>query len=168
VAQQAARHEKDSARALLRHTVATLAYRSAKVLRDAHVEFAEFRVGPASRTPLQILAHMGDLFDWALTMAQDRTTWHSSVPQEWRTEVVRFYAVLTEFDQYLASAAPLSEGVAERLFQGAVADALTHTGQLSLLRRLSGQPVRGESYARADIVAGSTGLEQAAARWEFD
>lgn len=158
----------DRARALLRHAVATLAYRSGKVLRDAPIDFATFRIGPTTRTPLEILAHMGDLFDWALTMAQGRTEWHDAVPQAWGDEITRFFSALTTFDAYLARPAILEAGAVERLMQGPVADALTHTGQLALLRRVAGYPVRGESYARADIVPGRTGLEQAAPRWEFD
>lgn len=158
----------DSARALLRHTIATLAYRAGKTLRGASDDFAGFQIGPTSRTPIQILAHMGDLFDWALTMAQNRTAWTDSVPLAWSKEVERFFTAVSTLDQYLASDAPLGEGVIEKLFQGPVADALTHTGQLGMLRRLAGQPVRGESYARAEIVAGRTGPEQAPPRWEFD
>ena len=159
---------KDPARTLLRHTLATLAYRAAKVLRDAPESFAEFRVGPTSRTPGQILAHMGDLFDWALTMAQDRTEWHDAPQQAWPDDVCRFFTTVTTLDEYLAGPATLGEGVIERLFQGPVADALTHTGQLSMLRRLAGQPVRGESYAKADIATGRTGLDQPLPKWEFD
>jgi hypothetical protein len=157
----------DPARELLRHTVATLAYRAGKVLRGAPPSFAAFRVGASTRTPPEILAHMGDLFDWALTMARGKYEWHDSVPLPWTQEVERFFTALTTFDAYLASAAPL-DWSAEHLFQGPVADALTHTGQLALLRRLEGHPVRGESYARADIAVGRTGLEQAAPRVEFD
>jgi hypothetical protein len=157
----------DPARALLRHTVATLAYRSAKVLRDASPSFGSFRLGPTTRTPAQILAHMGDLFDWALSMAQGEYRWQDKAPQSWAEDVTRYFDVLTAFDVYLASPAPLG-WPAEQLFQGPVADALTHTGQLALLRRLSGHPVRGESYARADIAVGRTGLDQAAPRVEFD
>jgi hypothetical protein len=161
-------HATDPARALLRHTLATLAYRAGKVLRDAPPDFAGFSVGPATRTPSAILAHMGDLFDWALTMAQDRTAWNDSQPLAWDAEVARFFTALRTFDDYLAGAAPLKPGVIDKLFQGPVADALTHTGQLGMLRRLAGTPVRGESYARAEIVAGRVGVEQAAPRWEFD
>jgi hypothetical protein len=157
----------DPARVLLRHAVATLAYRSAKVLRDASPTFGSFRLGPTTRTPAQILAHMGDLFDWALTIAQGEYRWRDNAPQSWAEDVERYFTALTAFDAYLASPAALGHP-AEQLFQGPVADALTHTGQLALLRRLSGQPVRGESYARSDIAVGRTGLEQAAPRVEFD
>jgi hypothetical protein len=152
---------------LLRHTVATLAYRSGKALRDAPASFAGFRAGATTRTPVEILTHMGDLFDWALHLARGEYIWNSCAPQPWAQEVERFFAALTTFDEYLGSDAPLGYP-AETLFQGPVADALTHTGQLMLLRRLSGHPARGESYARADIAVGRTGLEQAAPRVEFD
>jgi hypothetical protein len=152
---------------LLRHTVATLAYRSSKALRGAPLSFAAFRAGATTRTPVEIVAHMGDLFDWALHMARGEQVWHDSTPMAWAQEVERLYRALTAFDGYLASDAPLGMS-AETLFQGPVADALTHTGQLMMLRRLSGKPARGESYAQADIAVGRTGLEQSSPRVEFD
>ncbi len=158
----------EGARSLLRHMVAALAYRASKAVRSAPPEFDAYRASPTSRTPVQILAHMGDLFDWALTMAQNRTAWHDSPPLPWDQEVARFFSALTTFDEYLATDAPIEMGILQKLAQGPVADALTHTGQLTMLRRAAGRPVRGESYARAEIVTGRTGLEQAAPRWEFD
>ena len=156
-----------STRALLRHTVATLAYRAAKALRGAPPTFAGFKVGPTSRTPAQILAHMGDLFDWALHMANGAWTWKDTPPGPWDADVTRFFASLAAFDKRLTDPAPLGYS-AEVLFQGPVADALQHTGQLTMLRRLAGSPVKGESYARADIVSGRVGPDQAAPRREFD
>lgn len=157
---------RDSARELLRHTVATLAYRAGKALRDAPPSFASFAVNPGSRTPEQIVAHMGDLFDWALSMAQGAQKWHDSAPQSWAAECQRFFRALEAFDDYLASDAPLGTPI-ERLFQGPVADALTHTGQITMLRRIAGAPVRGENYAKADISRGRVSAEQAAPRAEF-
>jgi hypothetical protein len=154
-------------RELLRHAVATLAYRAGKALRDAPATFADFEVAPGTRTPVQIVAHMGDLFDWALYLARGHHTWHESTPQPWDQEVARFFAALGAFDAYLASDQQLGWS-AERLFQGPVADALTHTGQLTMLRRLGGAPVHGENYAKATIVAGAVGLTQAAPIYEFD
>lgn len=154
-------------RVLLRHTVATLAYRAAKPLRDAPPTFADFRAGPTTRTPLDIVAHMADLFDWALALAQGEHRWAEHPRQSWIDEVSRFFAALATFDLYLASDAPLGRSV-EMLFQGPIADALTHTGQLTMLRRLANAPIRGENYAKADIHAGRVGVEQALARVEFD
>ena len=154
------------ARGLLRHTVATLAYRAGKALRGAPDGFADFGAGGGTRTPAQILAHLGDLFDWALSMAKGPQSWHDSQPLPWDQEVARFHAALAAFDAYLASDAPLARP-AETLFQAPVADALTHVGQLGMLRRLAGSPVRGENYARAEIVAGRVGAEQAPSRVEF-
>lgn len=156
----------DPARALLRHTVATLAYRSSKAMRDAPPEFAHFRVGPSSREPVQIVAHMGDLFDWALAMAQGVHRWKDSTPLAWNAEVDRFFSTLAAFDDFLASDAPLL-GAIEQLFQGPIADALTHTGQLTMLRRLAESPIRAENYARADIQIGQSGKEQPRSKVEF-
>ena len=153
-------------RELLRHALATLAYRSGKVLRDASPSFERFDAGAGVRTPAQILAHLGDLFDWALSMAVGKTEWHDSKPLAWNEEVVRFSAALKRFDDFLASDQPIHASV-ERLFQGPVADALTHVGQIAILRRMAEAPVKGENYFVADIAAGRVGLDQAKAKREF-
>ena len=152
---------------LLRHTVATLAYRAAKVLRGAPREFSSFRAAEDSRSAGEILSHMGDLFDWALSQAQGKQRWHSSQVRPWSKDVTRFFSALKAFDKYLASSAKL-HAAPEKIFQGAVADALTHTGQIAMLRRLAGARVRGENYYVAKIEAGRVGPEQNAAVMEFD
>jgi hypothetical protein len=157
----------DPARQLLRHTIATVAYRGGKALRGAPEHFGSFHIGDKTRTPAQILAHMGDLFDWALSIAQGKQTWHDSMPLPWNAEIDRFFAKLKAFDDRLAATDPL-EGSVEGLFQGPVADALNHIGQIAMLRRLAGSPVKGENYFRADIANGRVGLEQSAPRREFD
>jgi len=149
---------------LLRHTVATLAYRGAKAVRSAPQEFSAF--AGAGRTPVQILAHIGDLLDWALSMANGSQQWHDSKPLPWDQEVARFFASLKNFDDYLASSEPLRTP-AEKLFQGPIADALTHVGQLAMLRRLAGSPIGGENYYAADIVTGRVGAEQASPKRTF-
>ncbi len=157
----------DSSRQLLRHSVATLAYRGGKALRGSFAEFADFHASETTRTPVQILAHIGDLLDWALSMAQGKQVWHNSSPLPWSVETARFFACLKAFDAYLGSGLPLNTS-AEKLFQGPVADALTHVGQLMMLRRIAGAPPRGENYFVADIVAGRVGSEQSAPVKEFD
>jgi hypothetical protein len=157
----------DAGREFLRHTVATLAYRGGKTLRGAPASFAAFRAGESSRTPLEILAHLGDLFDWAVALSEGKHAWQDAQPQSWDEQVERFFAGLRRFDDILAGDAPLGFPV-ETLFQGPVADALTHVGQIAMLRRLAGAPVKGENYFKADIQAGRVGPEQAAARVEFD
>ncbi len=151
----------------LRHAVATLAYRAAKVLRDAPADFSAFQAGPGSRQAGQILAHLCDLLDWALSQAQGQEKWRNSQPRSWVEDAGRFFTALTALDQYLASGAEL-HAPAEKLFQGAIADALTHTGQIAMLRRLAGAPVRGENYYRAQIEVGRTGPNQPQAVREFD
>jgi hypothetical protein len=152
---------------LLRHTVATLAYRGGKALRGAPPEFAEFRAGPATRTPAEILAHLGDLLDWAVSLVDGKQAWHDSPPLVWDSGVARFFGALETLDQRLAGANSLGAPI-EKLFQGPVADSLTHVGQIALLRRLAGSPVRGENYLRADIAAGQVGADQPSANFEFD
>jgi hypothetical protein len=110
---------------------------------------------------------MGDLLDWALSLARGEHSWHDSMPLPWDQEVARFFAALAAFDTYLASDEPLGWST-ESLVPGPIADALTHTGQLTMLRRLAGVPVRGENYARATISAGTVGISQAAPGYEFD
>ena len=157
----------DGKTVLLRHTLATLAYRGGKALRGAPAEFAEFRAGGTTRTPAQILAHIGDLLDWALSLAEGKEAWHDSPPLAWEQGTARFFAALEAFDQRLSSEAPLACSV-EGLFQGPIADSLTHVGQIAMLRRLAGCPVRGENYFKAEIAAGRVGPEQAKPKFEFD
>jgi hypothetical protein len=151
---------------LLRHTVATLSYRLGKVLRGAPADFDTYQADNECRTPVQILAHVGDLMDWAASMAAGKPAWHSSPPGPWPQEVARFFAAIQTLDDRLA-AASLEPGAAHRLFQGPIADAFTHTGQLAVLRRMAGSPVKGENYFLAEIVAGRVGADQAPPQREF-
>jgi hypothetical protein len=157
----------DDKRALLRHTVATVAYRGGKAVRGAPPSFAAFTPDGTPRTPAKILAHIGDLYEWALSQATGAESWTESTPLEWEREIDRFFTTLQRFDDYLASDAALAVP-AERLFQGAVADSLAHIGQLAMLRRLAGVRMKSENYSRADIVAGRVGAEQTAPKREFD
>jgi len=151
---------------MLRHTVATLAYRAGKALRGAPPHFAAYCPDDSGRTPAAILAHMGDLFDWALSLANGKQRWHDSTPQPWDHEVARFFAALEKFDHRLASGESLRE-TPEKLFQGPVADALTHTGQIAMLRRLAGCHITGENYHVAEITVGRVGVAQSAPKKEF-
>lgn len=156
----------ESTRAALRQLVATLAYRAAKVLRDAPAGFGAARVGDATRPPVRIVAHMGDLMTWGLSIARGGYEWKPAGGDDWQTEVDRLFAGLAALDAAIAD-----EGFAgdiNKLIQGPLADALTHVGQLAMLRGLLNAPVRPESYARAVIVAGRVGLDQEAAKAEFD
>jgi hypothetical protein len=149
----------ESSRACLRHAVAALAYRATRAIENAPAAFAKFEGG--GRQPVQILAHMGDLFDWALSMAEGNHRWNDSQPLDWNAEKQRFHAALGAFDAYLASSAPLQAPIG-RLLQGPVADALTHVGQLAMLRRMAGCPTRGENFYVAEIALGQTGPDQPA------
>jgi hypothetical protein len=157
----------DQKREMLQHTVATLAYRGAKAVRGAPDSFASFKASETTRTPGQILAHIGDLLDWGLSIAKGAEAWNNSEVLEWNQEINRFHVALEKFDNFLASGAELSASC-ERLFQGPIADALTHVGQLTMLRRIAGAPIKGENYSRAKIEAGRVGSEQTTPKREFD
>jgi len=157
----------DDKRAFLRHAVATVAYRGGKAVRGAPESFASYSADGTPRTPAKILAHLGDLYDWALSQAKGSEAWADSQPLAWDREVERFFTALQRFDEYLASDGPLA-ATPEKIFQGAIADSLAHVGQLAMLRRLAGAKMRSENYSRADIVAGRVGAEQTPARREFD
>jgi hypothetical protein len=156
----------DDTREFLRHTLATVAYRGAKAIRGAGTDFAEYGAGETGRTPVMILAHIGDLMEWGLSMADGGKKWHASAPLGWEKECERFFAALKKFDDYLASKKPL-EVSAEKLFQGPIADALTHVGQIAMLRRLAGVAIKGENYFVAEVTVGRVGADQATPRKEF-
>ena len=157
----------DGKREMLRHTVATLAYRGGKAVRGAPEGFASFGACEGARRPVEILSHVGDLLYWALWMARGEYRWPEEKTRTWGEEVARFFEGLAALEAFLASDEPLGN-TPEKIFQGPVADALTHVGQIAMLRRMAGAPVRGENYFLAEIVAGRVGDEQAAPRREFD
>ncbi len=157
----------DDKREMLRHTIATVAYRAAKILRDVPEGFGRFGAGEGTRTAGQVLAHVCDLFDWALSIAEGKEEWRDSEPQSWEQDVARFFSSLGNLDDRLKADAAVRAS-AERLFQGPIADALTHLGQIAMLRRLVASPIRGENYFRAEIAAGRLGPQQASPRREFD
>src|SRR5512138_2334485 len=154
---------------MIRHALATLAYRTGKTIRTAPESFADFKVKKDSNSPVQLVAHLGDLFEWSLTMVKGEAKWRSAAPKAWETEVARFFDSLKAFDDYLASGLPIIVDL-RRVFQGPIADALTHTGQLAMLRRMAGCPMKGENYTKAEIVLGRVGIDQTPANPanEFD
>lgn len=156
----------DTERTIIRHLLATLAYRAEKSVRDVPEEYPEYALGPESRTPLTIVSHMADLMGWAQAMASGVGGWNGSEPGTWEEEVDRFFTGLGELDRALAAGTEPQVPL-ERLLQGPIADALTHVGQLAMIRRLAGSHVRGENYVAAEIEIGRVGREQSNERQEF-
>lgn len=140
-------------REALRHLVATVAYRGGLAVADAPEGFASFRAHETTRTPGEILAHIGDLLEGSLHLVKGELVYLASAPLSWREEVARFFSAVKGLDSYLTSESPLACPV-EKLIQGPVGDALTHVGQIVMLRRMVGKPIRVESYFMAEIVAG--------------
>ena len=142
-------------RKFLRHTLATLAYRCNKTLQGTPESFANFQTENIKNTPLDLLAHIGDLLEWTLNHCKGKANYQKSVPVDWQSEVERFHTKLHMLDTYLASQEPINASL-ERLFQGPIADALTHVGQLALLRRMASSPIQGENFFIADIQPGQS------------
>ncbi len=154
-------------REALRFLVATLAYRGGKVLSDAPKGFGAFAPGAGSRTAGRVLAHVGDLLDWGLALADGEHRWTDTRSDDWEAQVERFWAGLAALDARLAAPEPLGRP-ARRLISGPLADALTHVGQLAMLRRLAGAPVKGENYYKAEVEIGRVGPDQHPPVYEFD
>jgi hypothetical protein len=146
-------------RLILRHLLATIAYRAGKAIRGTPDAFGQHRQTPDSPSSADIVAHMGDLMEWVLRLLRGEWTFTKATPLPWHQEIARFYRTLKAVDDELASGAPIRWDPA-KVIQGGLADALTHTGQLAMLRRLSGHKMKGESYARAEIVIGRVGPDQ--------
>ena len=144
----------DLKRELLRHLVATVAFRGGIAVLDAPENFSEFRAGENARSAGEILAHIGDLVQGSLYLMKGEFVYLQSSPQLWAQDAKHFFTAVEEFDSYLASGAPLAQPV-EKIMQGPIADALTHVGQIVMLRRLAGKPICEESYFTAEIVAGN-------------
>ncbi len=145
---------------LLRHSLATLAYRASAALRNAPPDFGSTTAGAGTRSALAILAHMGDLCEWSLSLVQGQERWRETPPGTFAETELRFFAALEALDREIAADPPAPE-LAARLLQGPIADALTHVGQLALLRRVAGAPMRGENYFAATITIGRAGRDQA-------
>jgi hypothetical protein len=143
----------DVKREVLRHLVATVAYRGGLAITDAPDDFAEFRAHETTRTAGEILAHIGDLLEGSVYLLKGELVYLTSAPLPWKEEVRRFFSAVKKLDSYLASDAPLACTV-EKLIQGPVGDALTHVGQIVMLRRMAGSPIRPGQYFTAEIVAG--------------
>jgi hypothetical protein len=158
----------DSVRPVLRHLLATLAYRAAKALRDVPPGFADAAPLPGARRPVEIVAHLADLMAWGVKLARGEYVWTAGGGGDWDTETERFFKGLGDLDAALDAGEALPPGAMEKLIQGPLADALTHVGQIAMLRGAAGSPVRPESYARAEIVMGRVGPDQAAPVREFE
>ena len=148
----------DLKREVLRHMVATVAYRGGLAVVDAPESFASFRAHDTTRTPGEILAHIGDLLEGSLYLLKGEMVFLTSTPLPWKEEITRFFSAIKNLDSYLVSDAPLACPV-EKLVQGPIGDALTHVGQIVMLRRIAGNPIRSAAYFTAEIVAGEVNQE---------
>jgi hypothetical protein len=146
---------------VLRHFLAALAYRTQKALRDAPPDFGSYRAAPGVRTPSELVCHMTSVLGYARTVFVGGHYRPDPLPSL-RAETERFHEMLVDLARYLESGAPLLLGMSpERLLQGPFSDAMTHAGQLAILRRLAGAPVAPENFIVADIDGDRCGSRQA-------
>jgi len=151
----------ETKRKLLNHFLAALAYRTQKALRDAPADFGSFRAGDGVRTPAELVRHMASVLGYARTHFIGGRYWPEPL-DSLRDEIDRFHEMLGLLAQHLRDGDPLLEGMTEeRLLQGPFSDAMTHAGQLALLRRLAGAPVAPENFIVAEIEPDRLGPDQA-------
>ena len=140
----------DDKRHMLRHFLAALAYRTQKALRGAPESFADFQAGHDVRTPNELVRHMTSVLGYARTFFIGGAYRPEPLPT-FRAEIERFHSMLEELRAELESDRPLNGLTEEQLLQGQFSDAMTHAGQLAMLRRLHGEPVRSENFIHAAI-----------------
>ncbi len=151
----------DDKRAMLHHFLGALAYRTQKALRDAPPSFANFEPGNQIRPPHDILMHMTSVLGYARTYFRGGDYRPDRLPSL-AEEITRFHAMLADLAQHIEDDTPLRGITPEQLLQGPFADAMTHAGQLAMLRRLSGSPVPPENFIVADIDPQNVGPDQPA------
>lgn len=144
---------------MLKHYLAALAYRTQKALRGAPDSFADFRVKQGVRTPHELLLHMTGVIGYARTFFTGGE-WHPEKMASFSEEIRRFHDLLEDLGRHLDDGTPINNTTPERLLQGPFSDAMTHAGQLIMLRRLSGNPVPPENFIEADIDPENLGPDQ--------
>ncbi len=150
----------DIKRQILRHYLAALAYRTQKALRDAPDAFADFRVKPGVRTPHELLHHMTAVIGYAQTFFIGGQ-WRQPKKPTFQEEITRFHETLESFGHHLDAGTSFGDTTPERILQGPFSDAMTHAGQLIMLRRLFDSPVPPENFIMADIDSQNLGPDQA-------
>ena len=148
-------------RAMLRHFLAALAYRTQKALRSAPAEFADFTAGHKTRTPKDLLRHMSSVLGCARTFFVGGS-YRAKPLETMEHEIQRFHSLLEDIGRHLDDGSPLTGIAEEQLLQGPLADAMTPAGQLALLRRLASVPVAPENFIFADIRHDRLGADQPA------
>ena len=158
--------ESEGKNKLVRHLLATLVYRTTKIIHDAPENYPNTSIGNNVRTPEKILVHINSLIQlsnrfWSphkpTSIANHRK---QSSKKGWEMEVELFYQLAAQFDETLSTYTTPRKYSPEKILQGPLMDAFTHVGQLALLRRMAGSPIKGESYWMADVKAGHVGPDQ--------
>lgn len=156
-------HASSDGTRIFRHTLATLAYRANRILSDAPEGFADFEAGEGVMTPRKMLNHMTIILGFAQSQLDQSEFERPTKVSDWEVEVSRFYDTVTALDKAAEKGFEAGDETILRMLQGPILDAMTHVGQLSLLRRLAGSPTPADHYIKATITVGKTGTDQAPA-----
>ncbi len=150
----------DYKRAMLRHFLGAIAYRTQKALRGAPPEFAGFRAAAGVRTPHQIVFHMNSVLGYARTFFSGGE-WKPKIKDSFDSEIEEFHKILDSLKTHLEQGTPFENTTPEKMLQGPFSDAMSHAGQLAMLRRLFGSPVPPENFIVAKIGGDNVGINQA-------
>ena len=148
---------------MLRHFLAALAYRTQKALRNVPSDFGDFAAGNLTRTPRDLVQHMTSVLGYARTFFR-RGSYRPAPLPSLEGEVERFHEMLADLSAHLEAGDPLVDMTPEQLLQGPFSDAMTHAGQLAMLRRLHGSPVPPENFSLAEVDRSNVGEDQASPR----
>src|SRR5436190_759611 len=144
---------------MLMHFLGALAYRTQKALRGAPRKFADFQAGGGVRTPNELVRHMASVLGYARTFFVGGNYWPEPL-ETFEAEIDRFHEMLADLRKLLDDDTPLIGTTEERMLQGPFSDAMTHAGQLAMLRRLHGAPVPSENFILADVSAENVSANQ--------
>lgn len=150
----------DESKHFVRHTLAAMAYRSARALKDVPEGYASRALGDGAMTANELVTHMTAVLGYVLSKLT-KTERERIESKGWGEDVAGFYAMIGRVDAELEGEVRLEEGELERILQGPLLDVFTHIGQLASIRRVAGSPVPGENYRLAEVRIGRVGIEQA-------
>ncbi|MGD8566066.1 MAG: hypothetical protein PVF96_06935 [Candidatus Bathyarchaeota archaeon] len=143
---------------MLRHFLASIAYRATKAIKDAPEIYPNLYIGKGVKTPLRIVHHITGVLKYAHSFFEHYDTTYSDI-KSWDAEINDFYNILRQLDKSLQKKKP-NQVTEEQLLQGPLSDSMAHVGQLLLLRRMADSPVPSENFIFADIKKEKVGPDQ--------
>ncbi len=133
----------------IQHFLKVLSYRFEKAIHNAAESYPKHASGHGIRTPLELLGHMNGVLEFAISSLKNQP--RRNIPeQSWQEQITLYYEKLKELNQLMQENS-FDTDTLERILQGPLADAMTHIGQLAMMRRLANSAIAGENYFAADM-----------------